>query len=251
MTTIKTTTAQGQAVEVSPYVIDAATNPIPGALIAFTHPEHGACLVAADSYIYEAQKKGAWGEVFLGVSGNIDEANFSYKSKINRGRVLIEAEIYNAAADAAELMMDDLETDEDEMSFAAAKAVCPVGFVPCILLWQNGDLCAAKYEAEDGTKVLSHDLLESHQGYYWIRQPEVDAARTKNTHADESAEKAAQAQDAQIKAATMEASKTGQAVIVQQWTEDCDGTVSECSRDLCYRVVNPDGSTEIKRSHSH
>ena len=47
-----------------------------------------------------------------------------------------------------------------------------------------------------------------------------------------------------------EAKATGKPVVLGRWVEDCDGSVEECSTDICVRMAMPDGKTKTGRTHS-
>lgn len=135
---------------------------------------------------------------------------------------------------------------------AAAKAACPSDCVPCRRNWSNGDLCSAEYQAEDGTKLLASDLLETHGGWYYLPVDEVESAREK-TRAQAAAVAAKKAaRDAHEAGCLARARETGVDVVIETWTEDCAGPRSvECSTDVVARIAQPDGSVRVKRSHTH
>lgn len=64
------------------------------------------------------------------------------------------------------------------------------------------------------------------------------------------AAKAREAEEAEA-AKYAEAKDTGKPVEMKQWTEPCDGTVTECSWDHVTRYAMPDGSTKVTRAHTH
>ncbi len=73
------------------------------------------------------------------------------------------------------------------------------------------------------------------------RQAAVDAASA--------AKKAAREADRAAKIA--QARATGKPVSVESWTEDCDGSVDECSTDIIERLAHPDGTIATRRIHTH
>ena len=65
-------------------------------------------------------------------------------------------------------------------------------------------------------------------------------------------EKAAQvARRAAREARFVEARKTGKPVELERTTDECDGSVCECSLDLIVRYAMPDGTTKIERIHTY
>lgn len=60
-----------------------------------------------------------------------------------------------------------------------------------------------------------------------------------------------QASEAKQSQALAGAIQSGKPVELARWTEDCDGSVEECSTDILYRYAMPDGSIEVRRTHTH
>jgi hypothetical protein len=47
------------------------------------------------------------------------------------------------------------------------------------------------------------------------------------------------------------ARETGKPVELERWTEGCYGSADECSTDILYRMVRPDGTIVVNRIHTH
>lgn len=90
-------------------------------------------------------------------------------------------------ADALQAMRG-YQSRAQERGWEAAEASCPEGLTPMRRKWANGDLMAAEYEARDGVTVMGSDLLESHNGYYWLPASEVKEARADQAQRRERAE---------------------------------------------------------------
>lgn len=58
-------------------------------------------------------------------------------------------------------------------------------------------------------------------------------------------------QDRKIADAKADAAQSGKPVEIGRWTEDCDGSVDECSADLITRFAMPDGTMTTRRTHTH
>jgi hypothetical protein len=71
--------------------------------------------------------------------------------------------------------------------------------------------------------------------------------------AEEQARKDAEVAEAQAKveAAFGEAKTTGKPVELKRWTEECDGSVDDCSIDIVTKYAMPDGTTKITRTHTY
>lgn len=48
-----------------------------------------------------------------------------------------------------------------------------------------------------------------------------------------------------------EAKATNQKVKIREYTEDCDGSVEECSTDIIIEYATPDGKIEVERIHTY
>ncbi len=88
----------------------------------------------------------------------------------------------------------------------------------------------------------------------WILTPEeeerimsIERERTE-TKAQEDADKKASA-EAALQAKFDQARQTGQDQVLDIWLAECDGSVDECSSDSVRRMVRPDGTTYISRTH--
>jgi hypothetical protein len=58
------------------------------------------------------------------------------------------------------------------------------------------------------------------------------------------------AREAKVAAARAEARAAGQPVLLDSWTEECDGSVDECDVDNCRRYALPDGTFRVSRTHT-
>lgn len=56
---------------------------------------------------------------------------------------------------------------------------------------------------------------------------------------------------AKVEQALAEAKATGKPVEIARWTEPCDGTVRECSLDIVAHWAMPNGTIQVRRTHTH
>ena len=163
-------------------------------------------------------------------------------------REAVEAAIEEVAA----AMQGRKEEEEKERknNLEAVRGHCPVGYVIARQIWRNGDLCAAKYRTEDGIEVLASDLLDPHDGVYYLPVEKVEAERTKQQAeaAKKAAAKAAVATKRTAKFA--EALASGKPVVLRKWmTAECTENLSDCSFDAASEIALPDGKTETTYTH--
>lgn len=255
--TIQSQTETGIVVELQPKGFAYCGMPVAEVEISFDHPLHGRCRVIAKHFATIGKQRGAVGYGFLGCNGERGSAFRSEKYLSNLAVTVPESDFAAALAVASAQAATAVQVAEAEAASeaaeqaATARAECPDGFAPCRQKWSNGDLCAALYVTGDGIEVIDSDLLENHGGFYWIAAALVEAARVKS--ADETAKAEAQkaSRAATLQAATSKAGETGKDVEVERWTEDCDGSVDECSTDIVTRSIRPDGSAIVRRIHTH
>lgn len=69
--------------------------------------------------------------------------------------------------------------------------------------------------------------------------------------ATKKAAKEAAAKVAEAEAKFAEAKETGEPVELDRRVEPCDGSAVECSLDIVIRYAMPDGTTKVKRIHTH
>jgi len=193
------------------------------------------------------------GHGFLGCNGETGRAFRSEKYLPNITVTVPASDFAAALAVAGEqaAAAGGVEKAEAVTQAESAKSECPAGFVVCTQKWSNGDLCSALYVTEDGTEVLGSDLLENHGGFYWIDAAEVAKARAVADQKKADAEAKKASRSAALVAVTTQARETGKDVEVERWTEECDGSVDECSTDLLMRSIQPDGTTTVSRIHTH
>jgi hypothetical protein len=209
-----------------------------------THPQEGDVEMISNRYASKDGKSGALGHAFLGPKRKYLPSLLLTIPREDFDRALAAAEIQAKEAVARKKREDKARDD-------ATKATCPAGSVPCRQKWSNGDLMSACYVAEDGTEVLASDLLENHRGWYWIPADRIAEARAK---ADaERAAKDERREAARRKRAAIfdQAKATGLPVLLDRYTEDCDGSAVDCSTDVVCEYAQPDGSVTSTRSHTH
>jgi hypothetical protein len=71
-------------------------------------------------------------------------------------------------------------------------------------------------------------------------------------HPEQAKKEQAEAEkQAKVEQALTEAKTTGKPVEIARWTEPCDGTAYECSLDIVTRWAMPDGTIQVRRTHTH
>ena len=143
------------------------------------------------------------------------------------------------------------KTAEKIRELKTAHDHCPVGCIIARKIWSNGDMCAAKYRTEDGIEILASDLLDPHDGVYYLPVEIVEAERAKQQAeaAKKAAAKAAVATKRTAKFA--EALASGKPVVLRKWmTAECTENLSDCSFDAACEIALPDGKkTKIEYTH--
>ena len=91
--------------------------------------------------------------------------------------------------------------------------------------------------------------LLKEQGAAAVKAEEA-AKKAAETAAKKAAEEAAK-KAAETAAKFAEAKETGNPVELDRWSEPCDGSVVECDVDIVIRYAMPDGTTKVKRIHTH
>lgn len=61
---------------------------------------------------------------------------------------------------------------------------------------------------------------------------------------------ASQAEHERFEAAKAEAARTRKDVLLRRYADECDGSAGECSTDIVYEYIKPDGSLKIERVHT-
>lgn len=206
----------------------------------FTHPKAGKVSFSVSSYGIHQGQAGMIGNWYVKGKNNTvvltcDEAIW-IEIRETQKRVRREAELEEARKQAGRL--------------AAAKAACPAGCVVATRLWANGDLCSAEYETEDGVKVLASDLLENHDGFYWLPAELVEEKRTIDRKAWQELEGRTTAQREKEEAIFAEAKETGKPVVLRKTSAPCNDPHEECSLDMVTVYAMPDGSTKTERHHT-
>ena len=163
-------------------------------------------------------------------------------------REAVEAAIKEVAA-----AMKERKEKEEKMrknNFETVRGHCPAGYMIARQIWRNGDLCAAKYRTEDGIEVLASDLLDPHDGVYYLPVEIVEAERTKQ-QAEAAKKAAAKATVATKRAAKFaEALASGKPVVLRKWmTAECTENLSDCSFDAASEIALPDGGKKIVYTH--
>lgn len=128
---------------------------------------------------------------------------------------------------------------------------CPKGYVIARQIWSNGDLMSAEYETEDSTRVIASDLLDAINGWYFISNNLVEAAKKaeeKKAEIKTEREKKENERIADIKAL---ASQTGEKQELHKKLVECNQKDIECSTDIITIWAMPDGSTKTTRTHTY
>ena len=166
----------------------------------------------------------------------------------------ITREAVEAAIEEVAAAMQEKKEEEEKMrknNFETVRGHCPAGYMIARQIWRNGDLCAAKYRTEDGIEVLASDLLDPHDGVYYLPVEKVNAERAKQQAeaAKKAAAKAAVATKRTAKFA--EALASGKPVVLRKWmTAECTENLSDCSFDAACEIALPDGkTTKIEYTH--
>lgn len=127
----------------------------------------------------------------------------------------------------------------------------------------NPHLVAHESEAVivDGKDVEAYtnrkaDGVLPQDGVFWFLDEADKIAIVKGVErkaAEEQARKEAEEAEKQAKVETAfaEAKTTGKPVAVKSWTDECDGSVDDCSIDIVTKYAMPDGTTKITRTHTY
>ena len=157
-----------------------------------------------------------------------------------------------AIKEVAAAMKERKEKEEQERKndLESARGHCPTGYIIARQIWRNGDLCAAKYRTEDGVEILASDLLDPHNGWYYLPVEIVDAERSKQQAKAAKKTEAKAAVAAERAAKFAEALASGKPVVLRKWmTADCTENLPDCSFDSACEMALPDGKTRIKYTH--
>jgi hypothetical protein len=172
----------------------------------------------------------------------------------------VEAETARKAAEHAGKLGADL---------AAFEATLPAGYVAIEKVDHNpgaADGWGMTDYRHGGIKLTQHDVHELDPRYHhplgnaydlraYVPAGGLDALleRKRAAKAEKDGVKAAKlaAREADRAAKIALARETGKAVELERWTEECDGSVDECSTDIVYRMAQPDGTIATRRTHTH
>lgn len=164
-----------------------------------------------------------------------------------------------------ELIRQEAEREaKRQAQIAAEKAEAEdirAGRKPITVSWQDGSPLSG-YTAHGQSQVILESLGIGRDIRGWgFRVPDeiveqygkqfsfAQAEEFIRPEQEAKAEKEATRQ-AELDAAFVEAQRTNAPVEIRRWSEQCDGSVSDCSLDIVIKYAKPDGSTKIERIHT-
>ena len=156
-----------------------------------------------------------------------------------------------------ELERDNIEADKkkaeklrDQLIKNEALEMCPKDCVIAQQLWSNGDLCAAEYQDENGTKALASDLLDHHFEWYFVEKRHFDEANEikEKKQAKEQADK--KAEEKRVAEIFARAKSTGEKQELKRFSIECQDPHEECSVDIVTVWAMPDGSKTETLNHT-
>jgi hypothetical protein len=118
---------------------------------------------------------------------------------------------------------------------------------------------AAKVKNDGGYAILAQKVLLKKEIYdnvmAAIAEATAEAGRDVEYTAHNEAKKATEEATKKAKQSRMDeflcqAKATGEKVLIKQWMEDCNDKNMECSTDVVYEWMMPDGSTKTTRQHT-
>lgn len=102
---------------------------------------------------------------------------------------------------------------------------------------------AFEISEEEEALLLEEQAVAAHEAEKALAQVMEEATKK--------AAKEAAAKVAEAEAKFAEAKETGEPVELDRRVEPCDGSAVECSLDIVIRYAMPDGTTKVKRIHTH
>lgn len=104
------------------------------------------------------------------------------------------------------------------------------------------------------SRLSDDEIIAQMPAGFWGEEntPETFREHLQKARAERAAKTAArQREDERLEAAKAEAARTGKDVLLRQYIDECDGSVTECSTDVVYEYMRPDGTVRVKRMHTY
>ena len=103
------------------------------------------------------------------------------------------------------------------------------------------------------SRLSDDEIIASMGPGFWREEnaPESFREHLQKARAERAAKaEARQREDDRFEALKAEAARTGKDVLLRQYADECDGSAGECSTDIVYEYIQPDGSLKIERVHT-
>ncbi len=136
------------------------------------------------------------------------------------------------------------------------------GALPITVSWENGEILSgyAVYDMDAARELTRLGVAKEVSGWGCL----VDASMVKTLGTSftvpevesytapvrAEAKQAELAKEAALQQARETAAQTGSPVVLERWTEECDGSATECNLDGYARLMMPDGTIHVKRTHT-
>jgi len=136
------------------------------------------------------------------------------------------------------------------------------GRTPIVVRWQEGSPLSGYTTSARAAQLLAGlGLASSVAGWGYLVSREVvetlgtsfafEEAQACARPAREAREAEARHAEADRREKFAEAARTGHRVLLSQGSDECDGSVDECSLDVVYEWAMSDGTTKVERVHTH